>query len=139
MLIEIANAATPDLVNTSYELSDVVRIAIALVVLVSGFMAVVFILWGGVKLILSGGKDDKVKPAVNSIRFAVLGIIVIIIALFVTPKVGDMLGLNISQYVDPKEIFQTIQSLSGKFFGSTSGVELGSTKGAVIDDNFDRF
>lgn len=139
MLIEIANAATPDLVNTAYELSDIVRIAIALVVLVSGFMAVVFILWGGVKLILSGGKDEKVKPAVNSIRFAVLGIIVIIVALFVTPKVGDMLGLNVSQYVDPQEIFQTIQGLSGKFFGTTSGVDLGSSKGPVIDDSFDRF
>lgn len=46
MFIEIANAAGPDLINSSYELSDVVRIAIALVVLVSGFMAVLFIIWG---------------------------------------------------------------------------------------------
>ncbi|MDD2745562.1 MAG: hypothetical protein PHU93_03415 [Candidatus Gracilibacteria bacterium] len=139
MFIEIASAAGPDLVNSSYELSDVVRIAIALVVLVSGFMAVLFIIWGGVMLILSGGKDEKVKPAVNSIRFAVLGIIVIIIALFVTPKIGDMLGLNVSKYVDPKEIFSTIQSLSGKFFGSTSGIELGTNNSPVIDDSFDRF
>jgi hypothetical protein len=87
MIVEIANAAAPDLVTTAYQLSDVIRVSIALVVLVSGFMAVLFILWGGVMLILSGGKDEKVKPAVNSIRFAVLGIIVIIIALFVTPKI----------------------------------------------------
>lgn len=46
MFIEIANAAGPDLINTAYELSDIVRIAIALVVLVSGFMAVLFIIWG---------------------------------------------------------------------------------------------
>jgi hypothetical protein len=124
MFIEIASAAGPDLVNTSYELSDVVRISIALVVLVSGFMAVLFIIWGGVMLILSGGKDEKVKPAVNSIRFAVLGIIVIIIALFVTPKIGDMLGLNVSQYVDPKEIFSTIQGLSSRFFGTTAGIDI---------------
>ncbi len=45
MFIEIANAATPDLVTTAYELSDVIRISIALVVLVSGFMAVIFIIW----------------------------------------------------------------------------------------------
>jgi hypothetical protein len=67
-------------------------------------------------LILSGGKDEKVKPAVNSIRFAVLGVIVIIIALFVAPKLGDILGLNVGRYVDPKEIFRTIQSISSKFF-----------------------
>ncbi len=90
-------------------------------------------------LILSGGKDEKVKPAVNSIRFAVLGIIVIIIALFVTPKIGDMLGLNVSQYVDPKEIFSTIQNLSAKFFGSSNSVDLGPSPAPVIDDSFDRF
>lgn len=123
-MFDIAFASGPDLLHNSYELTDIVRTAIALVVLVSGFMAVVFILWGGVMLILSGGKDEKVKPAVNSIRFAVLGVIVIIIALFVTPKIGDMLGLNVSQYVDPKEIFTTIQSLSGKFFGSSNAVNL---------------
>ena len=71
-MFDIAFASGPDLINSSYELTDIVRIAIALVVLVSGFMAVVFILWGGVMLILSGGKDEKVKPAVNSIRFAIL-------------------------------------------------------------------
>lgn len=44
-----------------------------------------------------------------------------------------------SKYVDPKEIFSTIQSLSGKFFGATSGIELGTNKSPVIDDSFDRF
>ncbi len=139
MFIEIANAATPDLVTTAYELSDVIRISIALVVLVSGFMAVIFIIWWGVMLILSGGKDEKVKPAVNSIRFAVLGIIVIIIALFVTPKIGDMLGLKVSKYVDPKEIFSTIQTLSGKFFGGGTSVEMTPNQVSPIDSNFDKF
>ncbi len=90
-------------------------------------------------LILSGGKDEKVKPAVNSIRFAVLGIIVIIIALFVTPKIGDMLGLKVSKYVDPKEIFSTIQTLSGKFFGGGTSVEMTPNQVSPIDSNFDKF
>ncbi len=118
-MIDIAFAATtPNLITDSYELNTIIRVAIALVVLVSGMLAVLFIIWGGVKLILSGGKDEKVKPAVNSIRFAVLGIIVIVISLFVAPKLGDLIGLNVSDYVDPKKIFQTIQELSGKFFGT---------------------
>lgn len=90
-MIDIAFAAGPDVLNSNYELSDIVRVGIALVVLVSGFLAVLFIIWGGVMLILSGGKDEKVKTAVNSIRFAVLGIIVITISLFLLPKIGDML------------------------------------------------
>lgn len=50
-----------------------------------------------------------------------------------------MLGLNVSQYVDPKEIFSTIQSLSGKFFGTSDAINLGSSGGPVIDDSFDKF
>lgn len=136
-MIDIAFAAGPDVLNSNYELSDIVRVGIALVVLVSGFLAVLFIIWGGVMLILSGGKDEKVKTAVNSIRFAVLGIIVITISLFLLPKIGDMLWLNVSQYVDPQEIFQTIQNLSAKFFGSGDSIELSGSK-TIIDSNFDR-
>ena len=96
----------------AYALDDIIRVGIALVVLVSGFLSVIFILWGGVMLILSGGKDEKVKPAINSIRYAVVGLIVIILSIFVAPKVGDLLGLNVSTYVSPGVIFSTIQDLS---------------------------
>jgi hypothetical protein len=78
-------------------------------------------------LILSGGKDEKVKPAVNSIRFAVIGVIVIILSLFLVPKLGDMIGMNVSKYVDPKQIFTTIQNLSSKFFGTNDSIELGNS------------
>lgn len=138
-MFDIAFAAGPDFITNSYNLDDIVKVAIALVVLVSGLLSVAFILWGGVKLILSGGKEEKVKPAVNSIRYSVIGIIVIIISLFLAPKIGDLLGLNVSKYVDPKEIFITIQNLSTKFFGSKDTIDLGSSKNPSIDDSFDKF
>lgn len=128
-MFDIAFAATtsgPDFINSAYDLTDIIKVGIALVVLVSGLLTVFFILWGGVRLILSGGKDEKVKPAVNSIRFAALGIIIVIFSLFALPKLGDLLGLNVSQYVDPTEIFNTIQTLSAKFFGSSSDINLES-------------
>ncbi|MDD2486994.1 MAG: hypothetical protein PHS92_01330 [Candidatus Gracilibacteria bacterium] len=107
-----------------YELDDIIRVAIALIILFSGMLAVFFIIWGGVMLILSGGKEDKVKPATNSIRYSVIGLIVIILSVFVTPKLGDMLGLNVSKYVSPNVIFSTIQDLSVKFFGSKNDINL---------------
>lgn len=81
--------ATTSLVATSdaYGAQDIIRVGVSLVVLVAGLCAVIFIIWGGVMLILSGGKDEKVKPAINSIRYAVIGIIVIVIAIFIAPKV----------------------------------------------------
>ena len=70
-------------------------------------------------LILSGGKDEKVKPAINSIRYAVIGIIVIIFAIFVAPKVSEMLGLGQHDYLSPKSIFDTIKVLMSRIFGSS--------------------
>lgn len=89
-------------------------------------------------LILSGGKDEKVKPAINSIRYAVVGLIVIILSIFVAPKVGDLLGLNVSTYVSPKVIFSTIQDLSGKFFGNKNEIDIssGSTDGETLPSDF---
>jgi hypothetical protein len=69
-------------------------------------------------LILSGGKDEKVKPAINSIRYAVIGIIVIVIAIFVAPKVSEMLGLGNHDYLSPKSIFDMIKILMARIFGT---------------------
>lgn len=80
-------------------------------------------------LILSGGKDEKVKPAINSIRYAVVGLIIIIVSIFVAPKVGDLLGLKVSNYVSPKVIFATIQDLSTKFFGNKNDIEFSPSGG----------
>ncbi len=71
-------------------------------------------------LILSGGKDEKVKPAINSIRYAVIGIIVIVIAIFVAPKVSEMLGLGTHDYLSPRSIFDMIKILMSRIFGTSS-------------------
>ncbi len=72
-------------------------------------------------LILSGGKDEKVKPAINSIRYAVIGIIVIVIAIFVAPKVSEMLGLGEHDYLSPRSIFDMIKILMSRIFGTSDG------------------
>ena len=71
-------------------------------------------------LILSWGKDEKVKPAINSIRYAVVGIIVIVIAIFVAPKVSEMLWLWTHSYLSPQNIFNTIKVLMNQIFGGGS-------------------
>ena len=124
--ITTVHAATPAIdPSQAYELDDIIRVGIALVVLISWFLSVVFILWGGLMLILSWGKDEKVKSAINSIRYAVVGLIIIIISIFVAPRVGDLLGLSVSRYVSPQVIFSTIQDISLKLFGTKN--DLGIT------------
>ncbi|MDD2565931.1 MAG: hypothetical protein PHZ26_04830 [Candidatus Gracilibacteria bacterium] len=134
MFIEIASAAVAAGEigiegSKAYELDDIIRVAIALVVLFSGMLAVFYFIWGGVMLILSGGKEEKTKPAINSIRYSIIGLIIIILAIFISPKIGDMLGLNVSKYVSPNAIFLEIKQISTKFFGSKDDLNIDSSTG----------
>lgn len=102
----------------------------AIVVLVAVLCAVLFIVWGGVMLILSGGKDEKVKPAINSIRYSVIGLIVIVIALFIAPKIVEFMGLeNMKQYLGPDVVFRSIKNIANGIFsgdGSATNFTLDS-------------
>jgi hypothetical protein len=118
--ISTASAASPIIdTSVSYWASDILRVAISLIVLVAGLCAILFIVWWGLMLILSGWKDEKVKPAINSIRYAVIWIIVIVIAIFVAPKISEMLWLGQHDYLSPKSIFDTIKVLMSRIFGSS--------------------
>ena len=118
-LVQEAYATSLVATSDAYGAQDIIRVGVSLVVLVAGLCAVLFIIWGGVMLILSGGKDEKVKPAINSIRYAVIGIIVIVIAIFIAPKVGELLGLEVNSYLSPEKIFSTIKDLANKIFGGS--------------------
>lgn len=73
-------------------------------------------------LILSGGKDEKVKPAINSIRYSVIGLIVIVIALFIAPKIVEFMGLeNMKQYLGPDVIFRSIKNIANSIFSGDGG------------------
>ena len=114
MIIEIANAAT-DLTNPFLQnvwgscqifpegmtFWDFILTIISLFILVSGILSIIFILWWGLLLILSGWKDDKIKPAINTIRYAVIGLIVTVVSIFVFPILGWLLWINTEQYASP--------------------------------------
>lgn len=73
-------------------------------------------------LILSGWDTGKVNSAIWSIRYSVIGIVVIVIALFLIPKVAELLGFWNFDYISPKNILDTVQILLWRIFGSESSV-----------------
>lgn len=59
-------------------------------------------------MILSGGNEEKIKPAVNHIRHAVIGVIFLIGILFIFPIIINLFGLSYGEYMKPRAIFATI-------------------------------
>jgi len=74
-------------------------------------MSVVFIFWGGITFILSGGQEEKVKNAVNTIRYAIIGLIVAIFSFAIVAWIGKQFNLDLIQYIKPENIFDTIKGL----------------------------
>jgi len=99
---------------------EFVLIAISIFVLAAWIFSIVFILWWGLLLILSGGKDDKIKPAINTIRYAVIGIVVTVLTIFLFPILWGLLWLDVEQYAQPKRIFEKIEEIWNQIFWNSS-------------------
>ena len=136
--IPAVSAATTPLMDASVKETPtyMIRITIALIVLVAMVCAVFFIVYGGLMLVLSGGDDKKVSSALGSIRYAVIGLVVIVVAIFVTPHISRMLSLGSPDYLSPQSITYTIQTLSERIFGSTSGAFTPSSTSTIDFDDF---
>lgn len=93
---------------------DIVATFIALSLIVASILCLVFIIVGGISFILSAGNEDKIRKAVHTIRFAIIGLIVTFVAFFAVSFLSRLLDipfeLNFSTIVDlMQEIFQALQ------------------------------
>ncbi len=87
-------------------LADIAYLFAALAILTAGGLSIVFIFFGGFSFILSGGDEQKVKQAIHTIRYAIIGLIVALLSLVFVPFIGRLFGVNFN--------FLDFATLSGK-------------------------
>lgn len=107
-------------VAQSYDALEVINRAIAYAIIIAGFLSVVFIFFGGISFILSGGQEDKIKQAVSTIRYAIIGLIVTMFSVAIVAFVGRAMGLDVIQYINLGEIFDLIGNITSEE-GSSGG------------------
>lgn len=105
-------------VAQNYDALEVINRAIAYAIIVAGFLSVVFIFFGGISFILSGGQEDKIKQAVSTIRYAIIGLVVTLLAVVIVGFVGRAMGLNVIEYINLGEIFDLISEVTSGAGGS---------------------
>ena len=66
----------------NYNIVELINKGLAYAIIIAGFLSVVFIFIGGISFILSGGQEDKIKQAVSTIRYSIIGLIVTILSVF---------------------------------------------------------
>lgn len=137
-MYEIANAAINTEVSPIFgpemEPGDFILTIISIFVLVAGILSILFILWWGLLLILSGWKDDKIKPAINTIRYAIIGIIITVVSIFVFPLLWGLLWIDVKQYAEPSRIFAKIEEIGDNVFGTSSSTYKSTWSQENLDD-----
>ncbi|MDB4977930.1 MAG: hypothetical protein JWM56_116 [Candidatus Peribacteria bacterium] len=94
---------------------EIIATFIALALIVASLLCLVFIIFGGITFILSAGNEDRIKKAVNTIRYAIIGLFVTFIAFFFVSWISRLLNI-------PFELrFSTIVQLMQEIFAALQG------------------
>ncbi|MDO8610017.1 MAG: hypothetical protein Q7R95_05685 [bacterium] len=75
-------------------LGKIVSVGVSLFLTTAGLFLLIYLLWGGLDWIISGGEKEKITKAQNKIMNAVIGIVLVFVILTVFGIVsGDILGI----------------------------------------------
>lgn len=78
----IAISETPK-VNVPQKTVDPMKIVVNVInyaLLFIGAIAFIFVVWGGIQFVTSGGDSEKVAKARNTLLYAIVGVIVVVLA-----------------------------------------------------------
>lgn len=95
-----------------YDTIEIINKLIAYAILIAGLLCVAFIFFGGLSFILSGGDEGKIKQAVGTIRYSIIGLIITVLSVFIVSIVGKAMGLNVIKYINFTDIVETIKGIS---------------------------
>lgn len=104
-----------------YDFNTIMRYGIAIILALAAILAFIYAIWGGLLMVVSGGVEDKVKAAVNHIRYAVLGIIVLTAIILVAPVLLRLINLPVyADYFSLGQIYDTVKEISAKIQGTST-------------------
>jgi hypothetical protein len=75
-------------------LTNVVQNLLGLIFVFAGILALLFVIWGGISWITSGGEKEKIEEARKKIIYALIGLIVIFASFFIVNTVGGVVGIS---------------------------------------------
>lgn len=98
---------------------EIIYQVIAYAIILAFILSVAFVFYGGFRFIFSGGDEAKVKAATGTIRHAILGLIITILAVTIVSLVGNFFGLDIiGRLLDSSEIIQNVRNAIDRLSGT---------------------
>ncbi len=84
----------PTVTSDGTAISSIISLTVNILGVVGALAALLFLIWGGIKWITSGGDREKLESARRTVIFAIIGLVVIILSYVVINLVGGVLGIN---------------------------------------------
>jgi formate hydrogenlyase subunit 3/multisubunit Na+/H+ antiporter MnhD subunit len=91
---------------------EIVATVIAFGLIISSVLSLIYVIVGGITFILSAGNEEKIKQAVRTVRYAIIGLFVSFLAFFLVSWIARLLDI-------PFDLsFGTILDLMNELFNS---------------------
>ncbi|MBN2087156.1 hypothetical protein JW758_02310 [Candidatus Peregrinibacteria bacterium] len=108
------------MVTQEFNIVDLINLAVAIAIILAGTLSVFYIFVGGISFILSGGQEDKIKQAVHTIRYAIIGLIVTIMSVTIIKIVGYVFGFDLLSLISWDRISQLMSDLIDRIVSGSS-------------------
>jgi len=105
---------------TGYDFVDIINLAIAFAIIVAGGLSIFYIFAGGISFILSGGQEAKIKQAVHTIRYAIIGLVITIFAVTIVAIVGSVFNFDLTKYIRWDKMSEIIQQILNRVMSNSS-------------------
>lgn len=108
------SSSTPPILTpreSGFSFVEIANLAVAFAIIFAAGMSVFYIFVGGISFILSGGQEDKVKQAVHTIRYAIIGLIVTIFAVTIIAILGSIFNFDLVSYIHWDKITEMMKAI----------------------------
>jgi hypothetical protein len=105
------------MVTQQFNLVDLINLGVAIAIIMAGGLSVFYIFVGGISFILSGGQEDKIRQAIQTIRYAIIGLIVTILSVTIIKIVGFIFGFDLLSVISWDRITFLMSQLVDRIVG----------------------
>lgn len=84
------------------DLPTIISNTILVIFIVAALIALLFLIWGGIKWVMSGGDKAKVETARSTIIAALIGLVVTFLSFFILQLILGLFGLSLTNLVLPQ-------------------------------------
>ena len=106
------------MVTNQFNIVDLINLGVAIAIILAGGLSVFYIFVGGISFILSGGQEDKIREAIQTIRYAIIGLIVTILSVTIIKIVGFIFGFDLLSVVSWDRITVLMSELIDRILGA---------------------